>query len=69
MFNHSYAAATLADQHRRDLQADAARSRLARQATNTKPARLRASAHADPNHSWSFWLARRRRDQATANST
>jgi hypothetical protein len=40
MFNHSYGAAVLADRHRRELQHDAARSRLIRQA-KTKPVRRR----------------------------
>jgi hypothetical protein len=68
MFNHSYAAAMLADQHRQDLQADAARSRLARQA-NTKPPRQNVAPRGDLNRRRTVWLVRRHRHQPTANPT
>lgn len=68
MFNHPYAAAMLADQHRHDLEADAAHSRLVRQ-VDTKPPRLTAPSHSAAHPRRAIWPIRVHRRRPTATLT
>jgi hypothetical protein len=69
MFTHPYAAEMLAAQHTRELQADADRTRLARQAATFK----RATPHHTPpsraHRHWSLWPARQHRRRTAAKAT
>jgi hypothetical protein len=68
MFNHPYGAEILAAQHRRELQAGADESRLARRANTGQKLQHDPPAHR-ADHRWTLWPSGRHRRRAAARPT